>query len=582
MADRLDLRGIGAAAGAAVGPTVVIDRPEIEIPEVDDPAEAFRSATEAVARDLKDLAASARQRDREEAAEVLEAQALMAEDPMLTSTVETKLAELGTDLDPAAGSEPGTFGAAIDAAATELAEMLRGLDDPYLAARAADVEEVVERVRFHLAGIAPSDLATLDEPAVFVATSLTAAETAQMDPATVLGFVTETGGPTSHVVIIARSLGVPAVVGVGDHAGDLVGAVTDGDLVGLDGATGEIVVRPDEAGVADFTGRAERHRQAIEAAAAWRGKAVSFGDAPVTVAANVANAADLQRAVEEGADGIGLLRTEFLYLDRPAPPGEDEQYEFYAEAVGAFDAPVVIRTFDIGGDKPAEYLSIDAEENPFLGVRGARLYQHYPEVFETQVRALLRAAVHGDLWVMVPMVSTVAEIVDVRRWIDRIAADAGIDDRDDLAMPRFGAMVEVPALALNADAVVGHVDFLSIGSNDLTQYTLAADRTNEHLGNLQDAAHPSVLALCRQVATAARRAEVSSSVCGLSAADPACAAAYAAMGIDKLSVSASMVNPIKASLSGLDPAPGPRAVAEAITTPSAAEAREVIDRWRTG
>lgn len=561
-------QGIGAAAGVSIGPAVVIDRPEVVVPDLPEPAEAFKTAAAVVAADLGRLATETAERGRDEAASVLQAQALMAEDPMLASSVEAKLAD-------SAG-----LNAAITESATEIREMLQGLDDPYLAARAADVDEVVERISCHLAGIAPRNLLDRAEPSIYLARSLTAAETAQMDPEMVLGFVTETGGPTSHVVIIARSMGVPAVVGTGDAVTVGVG---DGDLVALDGATGEVVIGPDDEVVTDFGGRIERHRATVEAAAAFRGHEVTFGGSAVSVAANVANETDLERAIEQRADGIGLLRTEFLFLDRPAPPSEDEQYDFYARAVAAFDAPVVIRTIDIGGDKPADYLSIAGEENPFLGVRGARLYRHHPAVFESQIKAILRAAVHGDLWMMIPMISTVEEIIELRAWVERVAAEmAESSDGPPTRMPRFGVMVEVPAIAIVADAAARHVDFFSIGSNDLTQYTLAADRMNEDLGHLQDAAHPSVLSLCNQVAASAARAAISVSVCGLSAADPDCAAAYAAMGMDKLSVSASAVNLIKATVAGLEPGPGRDVVDGAMASANADEARVTIARWRAG
>ncbi len=556
--ESIALKGIGAAPGVSVGPAVIVDRVEVVVPDLPEPLQAFTAATEAVAKDLENLAATAKARDREEAASVLEAQALMAADPMLISSVEAKLGEsLG-------------LGQAISEAGSELSAMLAALDDPYMAARAADITEVVDRVSCHLAGVPPRELEG-DEPAVYVASVLTAAETAQMDPEKVLGFVTETGGPTSHVVIIARSMGVPAVVGTGDRPPGLAA----GELVALDGATGEVVLRPDESTVADFTRRSERHRASVEAATAWRGRAVNFGGNVVSVAANVANEADLERAIAEQADGIGLLRTEFLFLDRPSPPTEEEQFDFYSRAAAAFDAPVVIRTIDIGGDKPADYLTLPGEENPFLGVRGARLYHHHGEVFESQVRAILRAAAHGDIWMMIPMITTVEEIIDIRAWVERIAAE----QPGDAAMPRFGAMVEVPALALTVDAAASHVDFLSIGSNDLTQYTLAADRTNEGLGHMQDAAHPSVLALCNMVAAGAKKAGISSSVCGLSAADPLLASAYAAMGIDKLSVSGAMVNQIKSTVAALDPEAGMDAVEAAMRCPTATEARVAIERW---
>ncbi|MEM9651575.1 MAG: phosphoenolpyruvate--protein phosphotransferase [Actinomycetota bacterium] len=561
MAEPVALQGVGAAPGVVVGPVLVIDLVEVVVPDLPDPDQAFADAAVAVQQDLAALAAQAKGRGRDEAADVLTAQSQMAEDPMLTGAVSEKL-HAGLSLN-----------AAIVEASAELSAMLRNLDDPYLAARAADVEEVVDRVARNLAGV-PARNVVPGEPAVIISETLTAAETAQMDPEQVLGFVTETGGPTSHVVIIARSMGVPAVVGTGP----VTEAVTTGETVAIDGRTGEVIVRPDDHRVDEFTKRSDAHRAAVTAAEAWRGKSVAYDERPLTVAANVANQSDLDRAVAEGADGIGLLRTEFLFLDRPEPPSEDEQYEFYRRAAAAFDDPVVIRTMDIGGDKPADYLTIPGEENPFLGVRGARLYRHHAEVFETQVRAILRAAADGDVWLMAPMVSTIEEIVDLRSWVNRIAEQTA----GGLEPVPFGVMVEVPALALTVDAAAQHVDFLSIGSNDLTQYTLAADRTNEGLGHLQDAMHPSVVKLCELVAIGGKHAGISTSVCGLSAADPVAAAVYAAMGISKLSVSPSMVNQIKAAVAQLDPAGGARAVADAVAASSAVTARSAVEAWRSG
>ena len=554
--------GLGVSPGVATGRAVRVVVAVPPIPPHDDPERAVRAAVGQAEKELTELAADLRSRGRDEGAEVLAAQSLMAADPMLLDGILGKLA---------AGS---TLDDAITATSDELQAMLRGLDDPYLAQRADDIGEAAERVRRVLAGVASVDLTSFSEPVVLVADSLTAAETAQLDPSVVLGFATETGGPTSHVVIIARALGVPAVVG----AVGLMDATAAVEAIALDGGTGEIALDPDPATLGDFAGRAEEHRLAVERAAAYAGVGVEYAGRAIAVPANVASRADLERAVAEGADGIGLLRTEFLFLDRSEPPTEDEQFEFYAEAARSFDHPVVIRSFDIGGDKPAPYMQVDAEENPFLGVRGARLYEAQSAAFETQVRAVLRAATHGSVQLMLPMISTVEEVLGFRSWIERVAAALG-DEGAEWAMPAVGVMVEVPALALVADAVMPHVDFVSIGSNDLTQYTLAADRTNGALGHLQDPLHPAVLALCMFTAKAAQNAGVSSSVCGLAAADPLGAAAFVEMGIDKLSVSGAMVNPIKATIATLDSGGGHAAVEAALAAGSAEQARVALAEW---
>ena len=561
-APELRVAGTAASAGVALGPAVVLDRPEVALLDPADPADpvaALEAAVAEVGRQLRSMGDAAREAGRPEAADVLDAQALMAQDPMLVDAVTAALAD----------------GAGLDAALARADEDIRGLfeslDDPYMAQRAQDVGEVVERIRGRLAGVDASGLGVIEVPSVLVAESVTAADTALLDPEAVLGFVTETGGPTSHVAIIARSLGVAAVVG----ATGVVDKVSSGEVVALDGATGEVVMRPSESTAAEF----EARRAAVEAETAaadrFRGLAVSFRGRPIQVPANAGAREDIARAVEAGAEGIGLLRTEFLFLDRAEAPSEQEQYELYSHAAESFDYPVVVRTFDIGGDKPAPYLAVESEENPFLGVRGARLYGRCSELFEAQVRAILRAACRGDVQMMLPMVSTVEEVVDLRGRIEQIAR--GLDAAAvAYAMPPIGVMVEVPSLALTAESVAPHVDFFSIGTNDLTQYALAADRTNTALDGLQDPLHPAVLALCERTVAAARRHGISVSVCGLAAADALGAAVLAAMGVDKLSVSARSVNPIKAVVDSLEGADAEAMLDDALSAGSAADVRRIV------
>ena len=553
------LVGSGAAGGVAIGPAVVIDTVEVEIPVTDDPVASLNEAMAAVQADLLRLREHARNAGRTEAAEVLGAQALMAEDPMLADSV-------------AAGVEAGaTLEEAVTNTSAEIAAMFAAIDDPYIAARATDVVEVTDRVRRHLAGVESTDLGAIEVPSILVAAAITAAETALLDPNLVLGFITEAGGPTSHVAIIARSLGVAAVVGTTG----VVEIVNSGDVVALDGTSGDVAIRPNDETTANFTARRDAFAAAREAAARFRGVRVTLGDRPVSVPANVGSREDIELAIAEGADGIGLLRTEFLFLDRAAAPSEEEQFEFYSFAAQGFEDTVVIRTFDIGGDKPASYLDIDPEENPFLGVRGARLYSQEADLFNTQVRAILRAAVHGDVSMMLPMISHVAEIRSVRAQIADVAQQLADEDVAH-EMPPIGVMVEVPAVALVADAIAAEVDFFSIGTNDLTQYTMAADRTNGVLDGFQDPLHPAVLALCKLTAEAAHRHGITVSVCGLAAADPAGAVVLAAMGIDKLSVSGRSVNPTKSVIDSLEVTAAERLVQPVLAAASAQEVREVV------
>lgn len=529
------LLGVGASAGVEIGPVVLLRDETFVVPDQTDPLTALNETCAAVALELQLLSEEAASLDRVDASEVLRAQSLMAQDPMIIDAVEPKLD---------AGE---TFDASLLSASDELQQMLASLPDPYLAARAADVGEVFDRVRRTLAGLPSGAGVQITEPSVLCAETLTAAQTALLDPKMVLGLATVDGGPTSHVAIIARAMGVAAVVGLAD----LMTSIEEGASVALDGTTGEFVVNPDSEAVGDFEGRRVAAAAAAEAASKFKGQAIEVAGRPIKIAANVANDADLERAVAEQADGIGLFRTEFLYLDQPNPPSEDAQVEVYVKALESFDFPVVVRTFDIGGDKPASFLDLPQEENPFLGVRGVRLYQQQPELFRTQVRALLRAAPAGDLWVMIPMVATNAEVEWVRAQFDEAHTDLANEGQTTGDL-KLGAMVEVPSAALMADFFADQLDFLSIGTNDLTQYTLAADRTNGSVDHLSDPLHPAVLELCRITAQAGLKHDVSVSVCGLAAADPIAAALFAQMGIEKLSVAGPSVNLSKASLSALD------------------------------
>ncbi|NNF53530.1 MAG: phosphoenolpyruvate--protein phosphotransferase [Acidimicrobiales bacterium] len=530
------IQGVAASKGVAVAPIIVIEEETVVVPNMDDPAGALVAAGSAVSAHLSNLSAEAAERGRKDAAEVLNAQALMAEDSMIADAVEEHL------------DDGENFDTALQNAATELQAMLASLPDPYLAARAADVGEVTDRLRRHLAGLPLSKGLSITEPSILCAAQITAAETATLDPNLVVGFATVEGGPTSHVAIIARSIGVPAVVGIPD----LLTQVQSGEIGGIDGSTGELFVDLDDTMREELETRAAAEAAAHEAAQKFKGKRVSYRDAPVRVSANVANLDDVERAVAQNADGVGLMRTEFLFMDRPAPPSEDEQVEVYTTALSSFSDPVVIRTFDIGGDKPADFLEVDEEENPFLGVRGVRLYRNEPELFRTQLRALLRAAVAGELWVMIPMVATTSELVEVKEQLS-LARDELAASSTPVGDLKLGVMIEVPSAALTADALAQHADFFSIGTNDLTQYAMAADRMSGTLEYLHDPVHPAVLALCQMTAKAGLRNGCPVSVCGEAAADPLAAALFMEMGITKLSVSAPSVNGIKAVIDQLDP-----------------------------
>ena len=555
------LQGIGASAGIAVGRAFVVQKSTVEIPELDEPLKRLRESAAAVSAELARLGTEAANQDREEAAEILNAQALMADDPMLIDQV-GELLDGGATLQDALGEAATTIAAILEASGVE-----------YLAARAADIHEVAERVARHLAGVETKDLSDITEPVVIVATNLTVADTSRLDAGTALGFVTQEGGRTGHVAIIARSLGIPAVVGTAGLMESAAGA----EMVAIDGATGDVIVDPPVDLQTEFAERAKRHAQQIEAVRKYRGQSVEFAGERLAIAANVGSPGDLESAVEAGADGIGLFRSEFLFASRAQPPSEDEQFEAYAAAVKAFDHPVIIRTLDVGADKQLPYLESPVEENPFLGIRGTRLYAQHPALFQTQARALLRAAAEGDLWVMLPMVATLEDVREARARVDeaRRTLEAEGATFGDF---RLGVMIEVPAAALMADQLAREADFFSIGTNDLTQYVMAADRGLGTLSKYHDAAHPAVLRICGSVISAARAQNRPVGVCGEAAADPVLAVLFAAMGVTELSVAPTSVNAIKATIDTLDEERAGTLLASSVQAGDADEVRSQVTR----
>ncbi len=553
-----DLAGVGASPGVAIGPVVVVGGGEaVTLDQIADPIPALEASSANVSKKLATLADDARGAGREEAGDVLQAQSLIAEDDMIVDAVSENLEE-GLDLD-----------AAFDVAATQLEQLLASLPDPYLAARAADVGEVMAAIKRDMAG-GDAEGIDLREPSILVAEELTAAETAGLDVDMVLGFATVTGGATSHVAIIARSLGVPAVVGVEGLLGhDFAHAC-------LDGSSGEFHASPDESIISDFEERQRSNAELATRLESVKGSRVELAGRAIEVPANVASGDDIDRAVDVASDGVGLFRTEFLFLDVPEPPTEDAQYEMYARAAKAWDDTVVIRTFDIGGDKPAEYLDMPEEENPFLGQRGVRIYEQFPEMIDAQLRAALRAAAHGKVAVMVPMVATLDEFFTVKERVaaQRSALEAAGTEVGDIEL---GVMVEVPSVALIAESFAEHVDFFSIGTNDLTQYTMAADRMLGSLSDLHDPLHPAILHLCHMVAKAAAPHGKSVSVCGLAASDPLAATIFGSIGINKLSVSSNAVNLIKATLAAQSPDIVDRVHEVLASASSAAEVRAALE-----
>jgi phosphotransferase system enzyme I (PtsI) len=465
------------------------------------------------------------------AAQVFEAHLLMLQDPALVDAARAQIARESVCAEWAFAS-----------AGREMADLLATLDDAYLRERSADVLDVTDRVVRILLGSPASALSSLSRPSIVVAHDLTPSETAQMDHDLIVGFATEVGGPTSHTVIMARTLGIPAVVGLGAVSGQ----AATGDLAILDGTAGELVLRPDLAELQQAEERlaALREReQRLKAIA--RLDSVTADNRRVELAANIGRPAEAAAALQYGAEGIGLFRTEFLYMEGNSLPTEEEQYRAYRSALEQMGPrPVIIRTLDIGGDKQVEALKLPAEMNPFLGLRAIRLCLERRDLFKVQLRALLRASAHGHLRIMYPMVQSLQEIeaanavlADARAELEAEGTPAG--------KPEVGIMVEIPAAAVVADLLAPHVDFFSIGTNDLIQYTLAVDRMNERVSHLYQPYHPAVLRLVRQICVAARQAGKWTGMCGEMAGDPVAAPVLLGLGLDEWSMSAPAIPAVK-------------------------------------
>ncbi|HLZ64316.1 MAG TPA: phosphoenolpyruvate--protein phosphotransferase [Ktedonosporobacter sp.] len=561
------IRGIGASPGIVTGPVfryevrkIVVERRQIE----DGPAELARleAALEQARHEVHALFEQAKQDVGDAEAAVFEAHEMFLSDPDLLLLVHTAIQEQHTDA--AYAWQTGTG---------EYADQLRSIGDEYLAARAADIEDVAQRVLRILQGIGETR-AKLLEPVVIVAPDLAPSDTMLFDKAKVLAFCTELGGPTSHVAILSKALGIPAITGLGEAVSQL----RSGVHVIVDGNMGEILVNPDQQTLNRYQQQADRQAQSYqEARAAAHQPAVTLDGTRVEVVANIGSPENAKEALEYGAEGVGLLRTEFLFMEREAAPSEEEQLAVYQAILTTMGTrPVVTRTLDIGGDKPAPYIKVPEEMNPFLGVRGIRLTLQHSEVGQSQLRALLRAGVGHTLKIMFPMVATSEEVQAIRQQIQLAQETLTAQGLPFAQNCEIGIMVEVPSAAIMADALAGQVDFFSIGTNDLTQYTLAIDRTNAGVASMADALHPAVLRLIRMVIEAAHAQGKWVGVCGELAGDVLAVPVLLGLGLDEFSASHRLVPLIKQAIRRYSVAESRQIATMALSLPNAAQVRQYL------
>lgn len=562
-----ELAGIPASPGIAIGPVVRYEVTPVDVPDhaIENPQAEWQRLEQAVETARQEIGALHKQaltQVGEYEAAIFEAHQLFLADPALVDTARQTIEAQKINAE-----------AAWQTAVDEMAAAYRRLEDPYMQARAADLADVGQRVLKLLAGVAPAAL-RFTEPAILVAVDLTPSDTAQLNPAQVLGLCTELGNATAHSAILARALGIPAVVG----AGPRVMGLPDGTPIALDGQQGRIWVEPEPAKLAELeTARQEWLAAQAAAKAASQQPAVTQDGKQVAVVANIGRLADARIALDNGAEGAGLLRTEFLYLNRSTAPTEAEQLEVYEAIAEAFgQRPVIIRTLDIGGDKPLPYLDLGHEENPFLGWRAIRYCLDRPEILKTQLKAILRASPGHQLKVMFPLVSSVAEV----RAAKAIWAEAEAELRR-AALPfdaaiEIGIMIEVPSAAIIADQLAAEVEFFSIGTNDLSQYTMAADRTNARVGALADPFQPAVLRLIRQTVEAAHSAGIWVGLCGEFAGDPLAVPILLGLGLDEFSMSAPAIPAVKQAISRLTVTEAQRIAAEALRLDSAEAVKKFV------
>jgi phosphoenolpyruvate-protein phosphotransferase len=535
------IAGRAAAPGIARGPWAELGRPPlpaarlIDGSEIAGEAARLRDAAKATSRELRDLASSVRDAGHADEAAIFLAQAAIARDP---DVVEAAVTSIERDLVDAIG--------AIASAAREVAGKIAALDDELLRGRATDVLDVADRIARALAGL--SEAPTLAAPSIVIADDLPPSVTASLPRDRVLGIALEGSSPTAHAAILARAYGIPAIVSA---AGLLLAARAAGSIaeLAIDGSTGEAILDPDPAE------RARYDRLAADAVAA-RDRDLGEADQParttdgvdVTLLANIGNPDESADAIRLGARGVGLFRTEFLFLERPGPPSEDEQEAAYRRVVDAFAGmPVTIRLLDVGGDKQIPYLDQPREDNPFLGVRALRLADRRPDLFITQLRACYRAAAAGPVKVMAPMIADASDAATLHALAHEARASL---DRDGLPIGEIalGVMLEIPSAILVGDSYLDQLAFASIGTNDLLQYALAVDRGNPALERYRDSLHPALLRLVREAVESSSRAGIELSVCGEMAGDPAAALALVGLGVRQLSMSANSLAAVRRAI----------------------------------
>ncbi len=527
----IKIQGIPGALGYALGRSVIYRKTVyvsevIELAsqeEIEKEKQKFFDAQKTVLSFLKELKNKMLSQNNKQAADIFDGHGTLLEDNDVESNVLQNIAE-----------NKKTASLSVEQYFEECAKVMEALDDEYLQERAADFRDIKNKLLTVLHGGILGTQENLEQNTIIVAKDLTPADIACMDNSKILGFVLEEGGTSSHIVIYANSLALPAVVG----AKGIIRVIENGDIIAMDGKSGGVIVNPNEVTTQEHSHHIQKEKDHINALKTLRKKeAITCDGHKMELHVNIGNLKDLQSAIDNGCDGIGLFRTEFLYSGRTTAPSEEELFLLFKEAAEMLEGkPLVIRSLDIGGDKSLPYLSLGKEENPFLGYRGMRIYKEYDNIFKAQVRAILRAAVFGNIALMFPMVTSLQDL----RWLNQYVRNIKNDLRSEKIPIRdsmkTGIMIETPASVFIADVLARETGFFSIGSNDLTQYILAVDRGNEHIASIYSSFYPSVLRAIYKVCTIASSASIDISLCGEFASDINALAILVGMGVSKVSV----------------------------------------------
>ena len=567
----LQVKGIAASQGISFAKAYVFVEPDLTVKEVkieDVAAEIkrFEDAIEASKKELTIIKENALASLGADKAAVFEAHLLILDDPEFMGTVKTDIESKVINAEYAFKETSDMF-----------ISMFEAMDNEYMKERAADIRDVSKRILAHLLGVDLPNPSLIDEEVIVIAEDLTPSDTAQLNKKYVKGFATNIGGRTSHSAIMARSLEIPAVVGTSSITED----VKNGDILILDGLDGVVLVNPDEATTAEYK---EKHAKFEAQKAEWAKlvteKSVTKDGHEVILAANIGTPADLEGVKNNGGEAVGLYRTEFLYMGRDQLPTEDEQFEAYKAVLeGMGDKPVVVRTLDIGGDKELPYLDLPKEMNPFLGFRAIRLCLEEKDLFRTQLRALLRASVYGKLCVMFPMIATVQEFRAAKALFleekEKLVAE-GVAVSNDIEL---GIMVEIPSTAVIADIFAKEVDFFSIGTNDLIQYTMAADRMSEKVSYLYQPYNPAILRLVKNVIEASHKEGKWTGMCGEMAGDSLAIPLLLGMGLDEFSMSATSILQARSQIKNLTLAKMKELVEKAVMCATTEEVLALIEEY---